>query len=103
MFLVIRSAQHYWLAEFGDRLTLSAHDLPALLAAAPPSGQPGQQHPDDRRVIGLLGNADPAAREPLALAAVLGTNLGPTVTFDRSPRCSGHHHPPQGEHDHDPY
>ena len=30
--------------------------------------------------IGLLATADPAAREPLALAAVLGTNLGPTIT-----------------------
>ena len=30
--------------------------------------------------IGFLANIAPPAREPLAVAAVLGTNLGPTVT-----------------------
>ena len=83
MFLVIRSAQHYWLAEFGDRLTLSAHHLPALLAMAFGTAFGANlvnNIPMIGAVIGLLGNADPAAREPLALAAVLGTNLGPTVT-----------------------
>jgi arsenical pump membrane protein len=30
--------------------------------------------------IGILGNTPSPAREPLALAAILGANLGPTIT-----------------------
>lgn len=83
MFLIIRSAQHYWLTEFGDRLSLSTHNLPALLAMAFGTAVGANlvnNIPMIGAVIGILGNASPAAREPLALAAVLGTNLGSTVT-----------------------
>jgi arsenical pump membrane protein len=83
MFLIIRSAQHVWLAEFGDRLTLARYDLPALLLIAFGTGIGANlvnNIPMIGAAIGLLARATPAAREPLALAAVLGTNLGPTVT-----------------------
>jgi arsenical pump membrane protein len=83
MFLIIRSAQHVWLAEFGDRLTLARFDLPALLLMAFGTGVGANlinNIPMIGAAIGLLARATPAAREPLALAAVLGTNLGPTVT-----------------------
>ena len=83
MFTVIRSAQHLWLAALGDRLTLATHDLPALLAMAFGTALGANlvnNIPIIGTAIGLLANATPTAREPLALAAVLGANLGSTVT-----------------------
>jgi arsenical pump membrane protein len=83
MFLIIRSAQHYWLDAIGDQLVLARFDLSALLLMAFGNAIGANlvnNIPMIGATIGLLGTADPAAREPLALAAVLGTNLGPTVT-----------------------
>lgn len=83
MFVVIRAAQQAWLAALGDQLTLARHDLPALLAMAFGTALGANvvnNIPMIGAAIGLLARADPAAREPLALAAVLGTNLGPTIT-----------------------
>ncbi len=83
MFTVIRSAQHLWLAALGDHLILATHDLPALLAMAFGTALGANlvnNIPIIGAAIGLLANATPDSREPLALAAVLGANLGPTVT-----------------------
>ena len=83
MFLVIRSAQELWIVALGDRLVLDTHDLRALLAMAFGTALGANlvnNIPMIGAAIGLLTHADPASREPLALAAVLGANLGPTVT-----------------------
>lgn len=83
MFLVIRSAQHFWLDQFGDRLSLSTFDLRALLLMAFGTAIGANlvnNIPMIGAAIGLLATATPAAREPLAFATLLGTNLGPTVT-----------------------
>ncbi|HEY8599428.1 MAG TPA: ArsB/NhaD family transporter [Thermomicrobiales bacterium] len=83
MFTLIRGAERVWMAHLGGWLTLAAHGLPDLLLVAFGTGIGANlvnNIPMIGAAIGLLGNATPAAREPLALAAVLGANLGPTVT-----------------------
>jgi arsenical pump membrane protein len=83
MFTLIRGAERVWLAQLGGGPTLATHGLPELLLIAFGTGIGANlvnNIPMIGAAIGLLGNATPAAREPLALAAVLGANLGPTVT-----------------------
>ena len=83
MFTIIRGVEDLWLRRLGGNTTLTAHDLPALLAAAGGTALGSNlvnNVPMVAALIGVLRQADPAAREPLALAVVLGGNLGPVVT-----------------------
>jgi arsenical pump membrane protein len=83
MFTLIRGAERVWLAQLGGGPTLADYALPDLLLVAFGTGIGANlinNIPMIGAAIGLLGNATPAAREPLALAAILGANLGPTVT-----------------------
>jgi len=83
MFTLIRGAERVWLAQLGGGPTLANHALPDLPLVAFGTGIGANRVnniPMIGAAIGLLGNATPAAREPLTLAAVLGANLGPTVT-----------------------
>jgi len=80
---VIRGAERVWLARIDGGPTLAAHGLGALLGVAFGTAI-GANLVNNIPMIGaaieVLNNAAPAAREPLALAAALGANLGPTVT-----------------------
>lgn len=83
MFTLIRGVERAWLAQLGGGPTFANHGLPDLLLVAFGTGIGANlvnNIPMIGAAIGLLGNATPAAREPFALAAVLGANLGPTVT-----------------------
>jgi arsenical pump membrane protein len=83
MFTVIRGAERVWLARINGGPTLAAHGLGNLLAVAFGTALGANlvnNIPMIGAAIGVLDHAAPAAREPLALAAVLGANLGPTVT-----------------------
>jgi len=83
MFTVICGVEAAWLPRLGGVDRLSAHDLPALLVTAFGTALGANlvnNVPMVAGMIGLLGHADPAARQPLALATILGANLGPVVT-----------------------
>lgn len=83
MFTVIRGTERVWLARIDGGPTLASHDLGALLAVAFGTAVGANlvnNIPMIGAAIGVLHNATPVAREPLALAAILGANLGPTVT-----------------------
>lgn len=83
MFTLIRGAERAWLAQFGGGLILGASGLGDLLLVAFGTGVGANlvnNIPMIGAAIGVLANTAPPAREPLALAAVLGANLGPTVT-----------------------
>jgi len=83
MFTIIRGVEDLWLRRLGGTITLTAHDLPALLVAAGGTALGSNlvnNVPMVAALIGVLRQADPAAREPLALAVVLGGNRGPVVT-----------------------
>jgi arsenical pump membrane protein len=82
MFTVIRGTEELWLRQLGG-LTLTAHDLGALLALAFGTALGANlvnNVPMIAGLIGILDHAAPGARAPLALAAILGANLGPVVT-----------------------
>jgi arsenical pump membrane protein len=82
MFTVIRGTEELWLRQLGG-LILTAHDLGALLALAFGTALGANlvnNVPMIAGQIGILDHAAPGARAPLALAAILGANLGPVVT-----------------------
>jgi arsenical pump membrane protein len=82
MFTVIRGTEELWLRQLGG-LILTAHDLGALLALAFGTALGANlvnNVPMIAGLIGILDRAAPGARAPLALAAILGANLGPVVT-----------------------
>lgn len=83
MFTTIRGVEKLWLADLGGTSRFTGHDLPALLGVAFGTALGANlvnNVPMIAALIGLLAHAQPAARQPLALAAVLGANLGPVVT-----------------------
>lgn len=83
MFTVIRGVEAAWLPRLGSGAQLDAHGLPALLITAFGTALGANlvnNVPMVAGMIQLLGHASPAARQPLALATVLGANLGPVVT-----------------------
>lgn len=83
MFTIIRGAERIWLAQFGSGPVLSGHGLSELLLVAFGAAFGANlinNIPMIGALLGLLGNATSPAREPLAIAAVLGVNLGSVVT-----------------------
>lgn len=83
MFTIIRGAERIWLDRLGGGVNLSTGGLPDLLRigfVAASGANLINNIPMIGALIGLLGNAAPPAREPLALAALLGVNLGSIVT-----------------------
>ena len=82
MFTIIRGAERLWLDRLGG-VNPGADGLSDLLRvgfAAAFGANLINNIPMIGALIGLLGNAAPPAREPLALAALLGVNLGSIVT-----------------------
>ncbi len=83
MFTIIRGAERIWLDRLGGGVNLSTGGLPDLLRigfVAASGANLINNIPMIGALIGLLGNAAPPVREPLALAALLGVNLGSIVT-----------------------
>ncbi len=83
MFTIIRGAERIWLDSLGGGLNLGTGGLPDLLRigfVAAFGANLINNIPMIGALIGLLGNAAPPARAPLALAALLGVNLGAIVT-----------------------
>ncbi len=83
MFTIIRGAERIWLDRLGGGVNLGTGGLPDLLRigfVAAFGANLINNIPMIGALIGLLGNAAPPAREPLALAALLGVNLGSIVT-----------------------
>ncbi len=83
MFTVIDGAARAWLGQFGAQLTVQQVDLPTLLLVAFGTGLGANlvnNIPMFGAMISVLGQSAPSVREPLALAAILGANIGPIVT-----------------------
>ena len=83
MFTVIRGVENLWLPLLGGLAGLSARGLPALLAMAFGTALGANllnNVPVTAALIGVLRHTPVAEQQPLALALVLGANLGPTVT-----------------------
>jgi len=83
MFTIIRGAERIWLDRLGGGVNLGDGGLVDLLVvgfAAAFGANLINNIPMIGALIGLLGNAAPPARESLALAALLGVNLGSIVT-----------------------
>lgn len=83
MFTIIRGAERIWLDRLGGGVNLGDGSLPDLLVvgfAAAFGANLINNIPMIGALIGLLGDAAPQAREALALAALLGVNLGSIVT-----------------------
>ena len=82
MFTIIRGAERIWLGRLGG-VNLGDGGLVDLLVVGFASAFGANlinNIPMIGALIGLLGNAAPPAREALALAALLGVNLGSIVT-----------------------
>jgi arsenical pump membrane protein len=82
MFTIIRGAERIWLDRLGG-VNLGAGGFVDLLLvgfAAAFGANLINNIPMIGALIGLLGNAAPQARDALALAALLGVNLGSIVT-----------------------
>lgn len=83
MFTQIRGVVRVWLPHLGGGPLSPHHSLLDLLLVAFGTGIGANlinNIPMIGVAIGLLADVTASAREPLALAAVLGANLGPTVT-----------------------
>jgi len=83
MFTIIRGAERIWLDRLGGGVNLGDGGLVDLLVVGFASAFGANlinNIPMIGALIGLLGNAAPPARDALALAALLGVNLGSIVT-----------------------
>lgn len=83
MFTVIRGVENLWLPRLGDLAAVPARGLPALLAVAFGTALGANllnNIPVVAALIGVLRHIAPPQQGRLALAVVLGGNLGPTVT-----------------------